>query len=254
MRSDMLQNLKTIPALLILLMIFVTPSLTARPYVSLSGGFVIEYPDTWEQIDFNTVDLFLSRNKTGKNRYDYDAVLAPSANSPFFSGSYLIVTIDTVGELNDTQIDSILQMMLVSFGRGLRYFPVSDNLADLKTEYPKYDKKSKIISVFSTITQRSKSFKKNLLMQKLYERGVASFYFFAPDSIFDESLPIFEKIAASFSTENIEASLPKENLKIADIDTDTEKKDGFSMLPIYVALGIILMIVIRKKRRKNRQQ
>ncbi len=225
-------------------------SLDAKPYVSLSGGFYIEVPDDWEQIDFNTVDLFLSRNKVGEKQFGYDAVLAPSTNSPFFDGNYLIIRIDTVGELAQSDIDTLLSSLAHSFAKKMRYFPMSDYLTDIATDRPNYDRASKLISMYSDVSEKGQPFKKSLLMKKLYNRGVASFYFYSDDSLFETSSTTFIEIIESFSTENIEAMLPVENLKIVDVGKiETPEDDNSStMLAIYVTLAVLLIIIIRKRR------
>jgi hypothetical protein len=209
-------------ALHVLVLTLLIPGLQAKTYLSLSGQFHITYPDDWEQIDFNTVDLFLARSEADPSIYEYDAVLAPSSSSPFFAGDYLILTIDTVGELTSGELDSVLNEFSESFQAGITDLPLSNAMADLKSNAPSYDVESKVITVLNDILLGQETVKKNLVMVKFYEKGVANFYFYSTDSLFETSKHVFQNIVASFSTENLDAALPREDVKVADIETDTE--------------------------------
>ncbi len=141
------------------------------------------------------------------------------------------------------------------FGNNVKYFPVSDYLVDLNSNTPVYDKDQKVAYVINDITQKSESYKKNLLFYKFYHRGIAKFYFYSPDSLFNESKSIFEKIVSSFSSENIEEALPKEDVKIADIETAKEDNDSnSSWIPIMSALIIIIIVIARKKKNQYKRK
>lgn len=61
---------------------------------------------------------------------------------------------------------------------------------------------------------------------------------------------MFEKIISSFSGENIEDALPKENLKVADIKTPDEK-NSFNTIWVAIFVAILVVIIaVRKKRKK----
>jgi hypothetical protein len=243
-----------VTALAILVLIMTVPAINARTYVSLNGKFYIEYPDDWEQIDYLTVDIFLANRSAEKEMFEYDAVLAPSASSPFFEGDYLIVTLELTGELSQKQIDSIFRDM--SDQSGIVHVESDDFLKDLKADIPSYNKASKTIALLNDIYQGQEVHKKNLVMMKFYQEGIATFYFYSNDSVFETSKNIFKDIVASFSTENIEAALPKEDLKVADLKTDeagnlnTDKSNTILYLSIavFVLLGIMILYFVRSKK------
>lgn len=236
--------------------------LTAQPeseftnsYVSLNGNFYILYPSEWHQIPFTEVDRYLDSKKAGRPIYDYDAVFAPKESNPYYSGSYLIMTIEPVGNLSDKQIDSVLKDLSQNFGRGIKYFPVANFMADLKTDSPNYDKATKTVSIYNKIVQNEASIKNSLIIMKFYDFGIATFYCYALGDNFDNDKEIFNKIVASLSTEDIKSKLPKEQVKVADIDPDKKSygnDDDSSKTAIYISLGVILFILLlRKKRKKN---
>ncbi len=243
-----------------LLLMMVGPSVVlAGNYVSWAGGFYISLPDDWEQIDYQTVDIFLISNQAGSDVLDYDAAFAPSSSTLFFTGNYMILTVDTVGELSQTQIDSVLKQMRKTFGRDIKYYPVADFLSDLKSNAPSYDANEKLVTVVSDIVQKEQVTKKLMHMTKFYERGLATFYFYSPDSLFDQSKHIFKDIVQSFSTEDIEAAAGHQEVRVADIDAEetTEDKGDEDSRPIVlyiVPISILIVIIIiaaRKKRGKK---
>ena len=244
---------KNIVVTLCLLLIF--SAVSAKNYVSLSGRFYVDIPEEWEKVDFKVVDEYLQRNNVGLEGFYYDAVFANKSNKPFYNGNYLTITYEIRNELNDKQIDSVLNEMSRIFGNNVKYFPVSDYLVDLNSNTPVYDKDQKVAYVINDITQKSESYKKNLLFYKFYHRGIAKFYFYSPDSLFNESKSIFEKIVSSFSSENIEEALPKEDVKIADIETAKEDNDSnSSWIPIMSALIIIIIVIARKKKNQYKRK
>lgn len=256
----MLTN-KKILFLTIAVVLLTLASVQAATYVSLNGQFYITYPDNWEQIDFNTVDLFLSRSNAEPYMFEYDAVLAPSASSPFFAGDYLILTVEKCGELSPTQVDSVLEIFGNTFTSGITYVTSENLTADLESDVPRYDRGRKVVSVLNDIFQGQEAVKKNLVMMKFYDQGIATFYFYSADSMFETSRQIFEDMVASFSTENLEAMLPREEVKVADIETDAEGnlKTGDSdsnpyFLPVAVFLALVVVIIaIRAKKKKQKQ-
>ncbi len=241
---------KNIVITLCLLLIFSVVS--AKNYVSLSGRFYVDIPEEWEKVDFKIVDEYLQRNNVGLEGFYYDAVFAPKSNEPFYHGNYLIITYEIKNELNDDQIDSVLNEISRVFGNDVKYFPAADYLTNLSSNTPVYDKNQKVAYVINDVTQKSESFKKNLLFYKFYHRGIAKFYFYSPDSLFQESKHVFEKIISSFSDKNIEEALPKEDVKIADIDTPKEDdSSNSSWIAIFIALIVVIIAVARKKKKQK---
>ncbi len=230
----------------------------ANTYVDLKGNFYFNYPDDWVQVDHRIVDMFLSVNKAGKNTLDYDAAFAPAAQTPFYNGAYFILTVDTVsGGYSDRQIDSILTAMSGRYGEKVKYFPVADLLADMKSNQPGYDAERKIITVVNDIVEKGQILKKHLLVEKFFDNGVATFYFYAPVETFDESQKLFNGMLDSFHSGDAESMLPKETLKVADLKTEEGSGDNGSsatrFLPWSILVALIIVIVIaRKKKRKTK--
>lgn len=238
---------------MLLLTIVAAASGTAetQTYVSLKGGFYITYPDDWAQVDYWLVDAYLLRNRMDTAVLDYEAAFAFKDAPHFFSGNYLILTVDTVGELKDWEIDSVLIELVRSFGRRVRHSPTADFLANLEPNLPNYDTLAKTVTILNE-TSEQQVLKKSLLMMKFYERGIATFYFYSPDSLFETSKSLFEQIVASLSTENVEDALPKEQLKVADLEDaegvheDENKKSKKIYLYIGAALVLLIVVLIRR--------
>ncbi len=225
-------------------------------YVSLNGKFFIEYPSDWHQIPYAEVDAYLASKKAGRPLYDYDAVFAPKQSNPFYNGTYFIMSVEKVGNLSDKQIDSVLNELSQTFGKGIKYFPVANFLADIKTDSPNYDKKTKTITIYNKIVQNETAIKNSLIIMKFYDFGIATFYCYALGDAFETEKEIFSQIAASVSTEDIQSKIPKEQVKIAKIDPNKKSlgnsDDDSSNTVIYISLGIVLFIILlRKKIKKN---
>ena len=232
--------------------LLVTMAGAEQQYVSLNGGFYITYPDEWAQVDYWLVDNYLLRSDTvDSTMFAYEAVFAQKDVPHFFSGEYLILTIDTVGKLKDWQIDSILIELVTAIEERVVYNRISDFLANPKLNVPSYDTLTQTVALLDEIP--GQVMKKSLSVMKFYDKGIATFYFYAPDSVFESSKVRFEQIVASFSTD-IETVLSKEKLKVADLEESTQQKDADgksgkskkTYLYIGVALVLVLLVIIRR--------
>ncbi len=231
-------------------------SVSAKTFVSLNGGFYIDYPEDWKQIDYDLVNIFLARNNAGKSIMNYEAVFAPDDANPFFGKEYFIISLDKTGPLNDKQIDSVLNILSTSYGKDIKYFPVADVLTDMKSTEPNYDKKNKVVSILNDIVQNGQLIKKHLIMMKFYDQGIATFYCYSPDSTFDKNKLIFGNILDSFGTENIQDKLPKEEVKIADLPNKTETygspmENKSYLLIISIGLVVLVIIIIYLNKQKK---
>ncbi len=241
----------------IALLVCVTPvSAQDSVYVSLNGNFRIDIPDGWVQVDPTLVDLFLRRNKAGAPILKYDAAFAPATSVPFYKSTYCIVTVTQDSTFNQHAIDSVLKSVGSTFGQGIKYFPVADFIADLKSQQPSYDEEKKMITVVNDIYDAGKLTKKNLLVWKFYEQGMVNFYFYAPDSLFEQSKSVFHSILTSFSTKDVESFLPHEKLKLADIDVSKDNDDfddnnNTSLWITFATLIVVIMVVILRRKRKK---
>lgn len=202
-------------ALLLLLLVVAVVGLPrsspeANTFASLTGKFHISYPATWVKVDYNLVDRFLMINKASEGMLNYEAVISDGRFHPFFTGPYFILTVDTLVPMNQYLRDSVLNNMRRTFGKTIKYFPVGDFLTNMESDAPSYDEQQQLITVVSDIKQKQESFKKHILMVKMYDRGVATFYCYTPDSLFEGAMRIFQNVAASFSTENLKEALDRQ--------------------------------------------
>jgi hypothetical protein len=231
----------------------------AQRYVSLNGGFYFSYPDEWAQVDYWLVDNYLMTtfqklqlDSTLDSLFDstifnYEAVFAQKDVPYFYSGEYLILTVDTVGKLKDWQIDSVLIELVEDIGHIVEYHRFSDFLADPKLDVPVYDTLDGMAALLTEVP--GDGLKKSLTVMKFYDKGVATFYFYTPDSLFDASKERFERVLASFSID-MEKALPKEKVKIADLEDVGKKKSSTKTFLFFgVALVLILIIIVRRVKR-----
>ncbi|MCK4607408.1 MAG: hypothetical protein KAU35_08950 [candidate division Zixibacteria bacterium] len=240
-------------ALALLLVILASPSGQADNYVSWKGGFYITYPDHWKQIDYQTVDVFLYVNQADRDALDYEAVFADSSSRPFFEGSYVILTLDTVAEMSQLYIDSALRDLEEAFNRSFTYSSVADFFADTETNTLNYDDEKRLVTIISDVVKDGQVIKKNLMMMQFYEKGMASFYLYSPDSLFEQAKGLLHDMVISFSTENIEAAAGSQIVRVADAAPEQETAqpdDSEDSSKIYlivgVALAMILFVVIRR--------
>jgi hypothetical protein len=234
---------------------------SAKNYVSWTGGFHIVIPDNWEQIDYQTVDAFLISNQADNDALNYDAVFAPVTSIPFFNGNYFFVIVDAVGQLSKTQIDSVLGEMGATFGQDIKYFPVANFLSDMKSNAPSYDADKKLVTVINDIVRRDQVTKKMMLMTKFYENGMATFYFYTPDTLFEQSKQVIGDIIQSFSTEDLDAAAGKISLQVADIkevDDGDKNNDDDSMSPStwvpFSGVIIVLIVILARRKKKARKE
>ncbi|MFH2048283.1 MAG: hypothetical protein ABIJ12_02465 [bacterium] len=249
-------------SMILIILLCISAQAEPKRYISFNGEFYFDYPEDWVQLDPRLVDHFLQLNKAGKTTLDYEAAFCPTVSDPFWSGPYFIVSIDTVGDLSEKQIDSVLNNLSKSFGFGIKYFPVADFMTDLKSNTPSYDRDQKVITIINDIYEKQKLLKRHLYAMKFYEKGIATFYCYAPDSIFDKSIVIFQDVLQSFKSGDIESVLPKEKLEIADIDeadvnkksfpTDNKESSNTGLnVAIFACLIVAMIIVLRRFKKKN---
>ena len=231
---------------LIAILFLAATNLSAETYVSFKGGFYFEYPENWIQVDFNTADLFLSRSVTDPSSMEYEAVFALAESSPFFAGEYLILKLDTLEWLYEYKEDSIVEAVEADIGQKLLKTSVWNHLADTNSIIPVYDMENKIIFIQSDLTQDTEIFKHSIFIKKMYDKGVAEFYFYAPPETFESSKEVFMNIVMSFSTENVEQALPTEKLKVAEFDDDSDDSRTI-MIALAAALLIIIAVIVRLK-------
>ncbi len=242
------------PVILILAVLTLAGTATAHDYVSSQGRFYIWYPDDWRQVDYTTVDYYLSNNQADQEAYNYDAVFAPDTSAPFYSGDYLILAVDTVGELSTKQIDSVVNDYGNVFGKKVSRLSTAEFFSQMKPKSTNYDPDTKLLALLNDIPSDSGEVRENLWVLKFYDKGIAYFYFYSPASLWPQSTTLFEKIVTSFSTENIEARMPRENLKLAEIESDGGGSGWtwyWSALVIAIVIVIIIIIIAVTRKRKQ---
>lgn len=233
--------------LVLILSLVLTASAVAETYVSYNGQFQITYPDTWEQVDYRTADFYI-RQATGA--LDYEAVFADKQSPKVFEGVYVIMTLDTNGGLSQSQIDSAVSVVSESFDRPKVEIPLDSFPTGLTLKDVAYDPDRQILAAMSDVTDEGSAPRKNILVQKFYDRGMANFYFYSPDSLLSESMTALTTMLASFSTDLTQVE--KKPVKIADIDARRDSKTTRYII-LFVGLAVILIgiIAVRSRQRKK---
>lgn len=244
----------------LLAVIVLSTGALAKVFVSLNGGFYIEYPDQWWQVDYQTVDYYLQQLQADPDTYDYDAVFSARKLAPFHDYEYLIVTVDTSGEMDRRARDSVVAELADLFGEEVQYRPIQESFAALEVDRPAYDRDRMLFIRLTDVGDEQQGFKKHLYCLRFYEKGTAHFYFFAPDSTFDEYRPQFYDILMSFSTEDVAQRMPRESVKLADPE-HLQKRDGASgvskttvVIPTAAVVIIIIALAARRKRRNQHEK
>lgn len=223
----------------------------ASDFVSFNGKFRITLPDDWERADYMTVDYWLNQAGSDQTDYHYEAVFVPKGEAAFAEADYLILTVDTIGQLSDAAIDSVLDGMYDIFGGEIKYQEFPDFVTRLETDAPTYDASNHTAAVISTLTQPDNSIKKSLLVMKFYDRGIANFYFYSPDSTWNENKLKFASVVQSFSTDSLDTSGEQESVKVADIKDKSGESKGIPVA-IWGGLIAVLAAIIIARRRKRK--
>lgn len=250
-----------VSALLLTAIVALVPSgATAGNFVSLNGKFYISYPEDWHQIDFNTVDYYLSQTNATRQTFQYEGVFAPKSDVAFQYGPYLILTVDTAVILDARRVDSVLNELSTGVGKAISRTTSGDPFATLTIATPVYDESSRLAVLLTDVGEPGETPRTCLLAVKFYDRGTANFYFYAPDSVFAQVKPVFQNILNSFSTENLQAAMPKEELKLADADklkggssSGGSKTTRNTVVGSSGAIIVILIATLAARRRRQRQ-
>jgi hypothetical protein len=245
---------KSILVLACLIVLIASAVGIAGDYISSVGRFHFTYPENWIQIDYRTVDYYLSRTGADRETFMYEAVFADSLSRPFHAGAYLILAVESIGEVKDYQVDSILIDLSQTLQQDITYLGTQGYLAQLSDETINYDSLRQEISVLMNIEEGGSLIKKNLWIMKLFDNGVANFYFFSPDSLLTENLGHFESIMTSFSTEDIESVLNQEKVKLAEIELDSEEATPAGTYVLMIGALVVLIVVVLRLRRKTKKR
>lgn len=229
----------------------------AGTYVSLNGGFQITYPDDWYQVDYRTVDFYLSQGGSKRVIYNYEVALAPNASAQWNAGPYMMLTIDSIPNMTPKQVDSVLNNLAASVDRPVKNHSGMTFDAAWRAMEVSYwpDQQVGAVTIEPNITQGDRT--RTLVVLKFCPVGTANFYFYAPDTLWDSSKAAFAGVISSFSTAEIEKALPKETLKVADADRLKESKSkGLpkSAVPISGGIVAVMIAIIAARHRRAKKQ
>lgn len=244
--------------LLGIVILLMAGSTLAENFVSFNGKFYITYPDDWQQIDYLTVDTYLKQAGARRRTLEYEGVFAPAASVPWFSQTYLIMTLDTVSGLTQQRIDSVLLGFEDAFEKPRVQRTAATLLTDLSYGQLAWDATTKTAAVLTEVANETSGNKNTVLVMHFYDRGIVNYFFYATDSTLAINLPKLNGILASFSTENVESAIPRESSKIADPDKMPKPADSERKIPIWAPTsgGIVLILIIAlaaRRKRKSRQ-
>lgn len=258
--------LKTVTLLAVLLW----PSILAgEVFIDWKAGYYIEYPDDWYQVAYTTVDFFLASQNIDRRQFEYDAVLAQKSEKPFFEMPYAFLSYQPVGQLNSSQIDSVLRTISSEYGRKYVEGSLKSGVPKFNLSQPVYDKSLGAVVVKSRVTSEYTD-KVLLEMWKFYEKGIAIFFCYAPKEMYNDARPIFLSILNSFSTRDVEKVASEDSVRVVDLserelapydDSDFPepgKKTGMSarakrlifiLLLAVIAFGFVSVVVIKRKKK-----
>ncbi|MCK4572727.1 MAG: hypothetical protein KAU36_00075, partial [candidate division Zixibacteria bacterium] len=145
-----------------------------------------------------------------------------------------------------------------NFDLAPRQEAITQTIASLSAGRPKFDQQRKIATVLSEVIQEDGSIVKNLLLMQFYDGGIASFYFYSPDSLFNQSKDSFLDIVTSFSTEALKDTANIQPVEVADLDDNLtggvsgDETDGSrTILWISMVVMVLILIVARSRKRKK---
>ncbi len=229
----------------------------AKNFVSYNGQFYLSYPESWEQIDYRSVDFFLTQNNADPNLLKYEAVFAPVTERPFYEEPYLLLTFDSSGELIGRTRDSAIAAVAAAFGQKADSVTFADVPSKLQADLPLYVTDRHMMLVQTDLHEGRVVTRRNLLAVRFVQSGVANFYFYASDTAWANALPSFLQIAGSLTEGTTPPGTARESVKIADISTEPEQKSDIKRYwPIPSGLVVILIAIMaaRRKRREREQK
>ena len=219
-------------------------------FISFNGKFYINYPSRWKMIDFQTVDFY--QEQTGQV-LDYEGVFAPPDAAPFFQKDYLVLQVDTIGPLVGDSVEPFLKTIERQANVKIDRRESVNIATDLQVEGIIFDKSQNVLWNLTELRDRDNNLKRTLIAEILYERGIARFIFYTPESDYLALLPSFIQVVKSFGSENYQAKLPKSEVVIADTTAINRDKNGKTnyVLPIAVAIAIITAVIFAQRRKKS---
>lgn len=224
----------------------------AGPFVSFNGKFHFTYPDTWAQIDYQTAEYYLTRGNPDDD-VEFEGVFSERETFVLFQDQYLILTVDTVGELSPQQIDSVLNDLTAEFDRPVKECSSEEFMTAPNRDSILFDRANYLVAIESEVAGDDSGPRISLLVMKFYSHGVANFYYYVPVFEYMTALPVFKTMVNSFSDQDLEAAMSSdEPVKVADLD---RKGDSGKLIWMFAGFAAILIIIlatrIRSRRRKS---
>jgi len=233
------------------LVLLVQPrTVIADTFVSFNGQFHFSYPDTWMQIDYMTAEYYLTRGKPDQE-IDFEAVFSVKETMVLFQGQYLILTVDTIGSLRPEQIDSVVAVTADEFKRPVKEVSSDAILTASCRDSILFDRTSGLLAIETEVPGDSTGPRINLLVVKFYQRGIANFYFYAPSAEFSLGLPGYRQMVTSFSTENLEAALGRDSVKVAVAKGETGVTRKY--LVMFAGLLVIALAILIARVKRTRK-
>jgi hypothetical protein len=224
-----------IPAILAIAVLMLSVAVSAGEFVSFKGKCKISFPENWAQIDYRTADLRISQ---AGGDIAYEAAFACSEDAVVFEGRYFILTVDTSGELTAPQIDSALNGVATDFGKSVREVASDMFLVNPPEDAVSYCPQLRAAAVYSHLDAGTPESRKNVVLRKFYDHGTADFYFYSPDSTFEQGLADMLTVLTSFTTENLTVAAG-EPVQVGD-----GEKGGMSRSLMLVIIGVLMVAVI----------
>lgn len=221
----------------------------ATAFKSFNGGFAIDLPEGWHQVDYRTADYHL---KQAEADMEYEGLFSGGTGATVFGDRYLIITVDTLGVLTDEQVDSVLAAVGEEFNKTVQLYAGDAEEAYISEQHidkVAFDTVNNVAAVVTTLWEANVK-RKNVLALKFYDKGVANFYFYSPDSSYGQGLSEFRGVLASFTTDVTTRATDTQPVKIADLDQD----DGPSVALIIGAVAVIAIVVIVVVASRRRRQ
>jgi hypothetical protein len=232
-----------------ILVLVVAVTVLATTFRSFSGKFAFDIPVGWNQVDYRTADYHM---KQIDSSLTFEAVFSDGGSSSVFGDKYLILTVDTVGALNQQGLDSLLSSVQNEFKKKVQRYAGTDEDGYISQKYidkVAYDTVHNVISIVTTLWDSSVKHR-NVLAIKVYDHGVANFYFYSPDSLYEAGLPAFRSILASFTTD-VDSKSSSKPVKVANLKRGQETSFTIIFIVIAVALALIVFILLSRRRKKN---
>jgi hypothetical protein len=224
----------------------------AGVFVDWKGKYYVTYPDSWYQVPYNDVNLFLDAQGVKKSEFDYDAVLAEKSDEPFYDGPYIFLTYRPEENMTEEKVDSLIRQTWNEYGyRQLNESFTQEDFV-FPDSIPVFEESLNAVAVKVRI-QKPQTDKTLLEIRKYYEYGVLMLLCYAPTNNFPSARPVFLDVLKSFSTRNLHEAAEKEKIHI--VEPETSRGDDLissnTVLIIAIPALVILAICIFMIRKKT---